>query len=78
VSKKLIPLPSNTLTILHQWATLIGIPAWLALGGWLLATVNGLQGDMIKTTVTLGFMQQDLGRHTTQLQEIDRKLGIVP
>ena len=65
----------NNLTIWHQVITLIGVPAGLALMGWIGVSFIQMGKDITALTVSMGFVQQDVGRHTTELQQIQDQLN---
>lgn len=72
-------MPNQTrTTFVHQWITIIGIPVGLAFLGWAAIQADQARFDIHDLKNQVGWMQQSLGRHTTQLQEIDQKLGIRP
>lgn len=74
--KPAIPLQSNALTKAHQWMTLIGIPLGLALAGWIAVTFDDMRFDIHDLKQEVGFMSQDVGRHTTELKQITKVLGL--
>lgn len=69
------PPAKDHLTRLHQWITIIGVPAGLAIAGWVGANFDTMRLDIVSLKTSIGFMQQDLGRHTSELENIQKTLA---
>jgi hypothetical protein len=73
------PPAKDRLTKLHQWITVFAIPISIALAVpfvlWFASTFDGIRIDMATVKTTLGFVEQDIGRHSTQLGDIQKQLA---
>lgn len=65
----------DAVTRIHQWVTLAGIPIGLAIAGWVATSFDAMRLDLVALKTTMGFVQQDIGRHTTELEEIQKSLA---
>jgi hypothetical protein len=71
-----VAAPSNLLTKAHQWVTLVGIPLGLSIVAWIAVTFDTMRFDVHDLKQEVGFMSQDIGKHTTELRQISKVLGL--
>ena len=65
----------DRVTVVHQWMTLVGVPAGLALLGWFALQFDDLRFNVHDLKRDSGFLWQELGKHTTQLGDIQKSLN---
>lgn len=68
----------DRLTKWHQYITIFGVPMGLAIAGWFAVNFDNMRLDIVQMKTALGFVQEDISRHTTELDAIQKTLAKRP